>query len=141
MKPYQVLLRLHESVYRRTRGWLGHRLIGMPTLLLTTRGRRTGRERTRALVYAASGTDLAVVASNGGQDAPPAWLLNLTADPRVTVRLGRHRYAATARVVPPGDDRYDALLARCDAVNRGRYSQHRQMTSRPIPVVVLERMA
>lgn len=63
------VLRLHQAIYEATGGVIGHRLIGVPTLLLTTTGRRTGDRRTAALVYAkdADGS-LVVVASNGGAD-------------------------------------------------------------------------
>ncbi|MDL4817348.1 nitroreductase/quinone reductase family protein [Actinomadura opuntiae] len=139
MTLYQLVLRVHQSLYRLSRGWVGHRLLGVPTLLLTTTGRRTGRRRTRALIYARVGDELAVVGSNGGRDAAPAWLLNLTADPQVGVRIGRCRLSATAQVVRPGTGAYSALLARCDAINKGRYSRYQQLTRRPIPVVLLAR--
>lgn len=137
MTPYQLMLRSHQFLYRRSGGLVGHRLLGVPTLLLTTAGRRSGRRRINALIYANVGDQLAVVASNGGRDAPPGWLLNLAADPRVAVQIGRHRSWAVAQVVPPGHARYTDLLGRCDAVNRGRYSEFQQLTHRPIPIVVL----
>lgn len=131
------VLRLHRSLYRRSRGWVGHRLLGVPTLLMTTTGRRTGQPRTNALTYMTVGDDLAVVASNGGRDTPPAWLLNLAAKPHVGVQVGRHRSSATAQVVTPDDARYDDLFASCDAANRNRYSAYQRQTDRPIPVVLL----
>ena len=72
---------LHEQLYKRTDGRLGHRMIGVPTLLLRTTGRRSGATRTNGLVYARDGDDYLVVASNGGADRPPAWLHNLRANP------------------------------------------------------------
>ena len=65
------LLRLHEAIYKRTDGRIGHRMIGVPTLLLRTTGRRSGAPRCNALVYARDGQDYLVVASNFGLPKPP----------------------------------------------------------------------
>src|ERR1700716_2245076 len=92
------VLRFHEQVYKRTDGRVGHRMIGVPTLLLRTTGRRSGATRTNGLVYARDGDDYLVVASNGGADRPPAWLHNLTAKPEVEGQAGRERRKGTARV-------------------------------------------
>src|SRR4051794_39675295 len=70
------VLKVHERIYKATDGRLGHRMIGVPTLLLRTTGRRSGAVRTNGLVYACDGDDYLVVASNGGSDRPPAWLYN-----------------------------------------------------------------
>lgn len=137
---YTRLLATHAFLYDRSGGLIGHRLLGVPTVLLRTTGRKTGLERTSALVYAADNLHpetLLVVASNGGADRPPAWLLNITANSEVTVQLRRKKYAATATAIFPGDADYDRLMGLCDANNRGRYSRYRSMTKRPIPVVAL----
>src|SRR2546430_2361254 len=84
----------------------GDDLIGVPTLLLRTTGRRSGAARTNALVYARDGDDYLVVASNGGADRPPAWLYNLQADSNVGIQVGRERRTARARVVEPSDPDY-----------------------------------
>ncbi|POM25809.1 Deazaflavin-dependent nitroreductase [Actinomadura rubteroloni] len=141
MSAYTRLLATHQWLYQASGGRVGHRLLGVPTLLLTARGRRTGKLRTVALVYARDGDDLLVVASNGGNDKPPAWLLNLSAAPTVNIRVGRRQYRATARIVRPDDDAYDRLLALCDAANRDRYSAYQRMTSRPIPIIALSPQA
>jgi len=60
-------------------------------VLLRTTGRKTGAERTAALVYLEDGDDLVIVASNGGSDRPPAWLLNIQKMPTVGVQIGRER--------------------------------------------------
>ena len=72
---------------------------GRPCLLLRTTGRRTGKSRTSALVYARDGAEYVVVASLGGSDHPPAWLHNVRADPQVGVQVGRKRFPATATIV------------------------------------------
>ena len=137
MSAYTRLLDTHAKIYKATDGRLGHRLLWVPTLLLHTTGRKSGITRSSALVYARDGADLLVVASNGGSDRPPAWLLNLTADSAVEVQVGRKRTKATARPVFPDDADYERLLALCNANNKDRYATYRKRTDRPIPVVVL----
>src|SRR5690242_7990017 len=100
-------LRLHEELYIRSDGRLGHRMIGVPTLLLRTTGRRSGARRTNGLVYARDGDDYLIVPSNGGADRPPAWLHNLKADPDVEIQIGRRRRRGMARVVEPSDPTYE----------------------------------
>src|SRR4051794_982343 len=80
------VLRLHQRLYESSDGRVGHRMLGVPTLLLRTTGRRSGATRTNGLVYARDGDDYLVVASNGGADQAPAWLHNVRADPEVEFR-------------------------------------------------------
>jgi deazaflavin-dependent oxidoreductase (nitroreductase family) len=137
MSLYTRTLEVHAAIYERTDGRLGHRLLGVPTILLRTTGRKSGQERTSALVYARDGEDFLVVASNGGADRPPAWLLNLKAQPEVSFQLGRERRTATARPVHPDDADYERLMKLCNDNNKDRYATYRTRTDRPIPVVVL----
>jgi len=137
MSLYSRTLQAHAKVYERTDGRLGHRLLGVPTILLRTTGRKTGQERTSALVYARDGEDFLIVASNGGADRPPAWLLNLEAQPEVSFQLGRERHPATARAVYPDDADYERLIKVCNDNNKDRYATYRTLTDRPIPVVAL----
>ena len=96
--PY---LRFHRYIYEKSDGRVGKHSNRVPALLLTTTGRRSGRApHQRAHLLPRPG-DIIVVASNGGSDRPPAWLLNLQADPEVTVRVGRQVLPATARVATP----------------------------------------
>jgi F420H(2)-dependent quinone reductase len=131
------LLTVHQRLYERTDGRLGHRLIGVPSALLRTTGRRTGQTRSCALVYARDGGAYLVVASNGGSDRPPAWLLNLQANPDVEIQVGRNRTAATARVVTADEPDYPRLWAAVNDNNHGRYRRYQARTSRKIPVVVV----
>jgi F420H(2)-dependent quinone reductase len=135
------LLHVHQAVYDLTDGRAGHRMLGVPCLLLRTTGRRTGKSRTSALVYARDGDDYLVVASLGGSDHPPAWLHNVRADPHVGVQVGRERFAAVATVVERGSADYAPLWKAVNEVNRGRYDRYQAKTSRPIPVVKLSRLA
>jgi len=141
--PY---LRLHQFVYRVSRGFLGRHVGGHRALLLTTRGRRTGLDRTVALIYARRDEDFIVVASNGGSQRHPAWYLNITSEPNVHVQVGRKRTAATAQIAA-GDER-DVLWGLVNRKNRGlaalihpgakgRYDMYQRHTARAVPVVVL----
>ena len=131
------VLRLHEALYKRTDGRVGHRMIGVPTLLLRTTGRRSGETRTNGLVYARDGGRYLVVASNGGADRHPAWLHNLRANPDVEIQIGRERQDGRAEIVEPGNPDYDRLWQIVNENNRDRYSAYQKQTSRPIPVVVV----
>lgn len=84
-----------------------------PTLLLTTTGARTGRDRSVALPYFMDGASYVVVASNGGGPRDPQWLRNLEADPACTVRVRRRDVRATASISRVDDDQrlYDLAVA------------------------------
>ncbi len=131
------LLHLHQAIYEATDGRIGHRLLGVPCLLLRTTGRRTGKTRTSALVYARDGEDYVVVGSLGGSDRAPGWLHNVRARPHVGVQVARERFPAVATVVERDDDDYDRLWRLVNDNNRGRYDAYQAKTDRPIPVVRL----
>ena len=131
------LLSLHQSIYERTDGRLGHRLIGVPSLLLRTTGRRTGQPRTSALVYARDGDGYVLVASRGGSDSPPGWLYNVEAEPAVEIQVGRARWAATAHIVRAGDAGYPGLWKLVNDKNYGRYDRYQTRTQRKIALVVV----
>jgi deazaflavin-dependent oxidoreductase (nitroreductase family) len=134
---FSYTLRVHEKLYKATDGRIGHRLLGVPTLLLRTTGRRSGVTRTNGLVYARNGADCLVVASKGGSDQPPAWLLNLEAKPEVGIQVGRERQKASSRVVESSDLDYARLWKIVNENNGDRYTAYQSETSRPIPVVVI----
>lgn len=131
------VFRLHQGLYVRTGGRVGHRLIGVPSLLLTTTGRRSGRPRTSALVYARDGSDFVVAASNGGLDQDPAWILNIRSNPAVRIQVARRRGSGRARVVERDDADYARLWGLVNAVNHNRYDGYQARTSRPIPLVAV----
>ena len=131
------VLRVHEKLYIASDGRVGHRMIGVPTLLMRTTGRRSGATRTNGLVYARDGDDYLVVASNGGADRGPAWLHNVKANPAVEIQVGRERQPATARVVDSTDPDYPRLWQIVNENNRDRYSEYQKKTARPIPVIAL----
>lgn len=81
-------MRAHVALYRRTGGRLGGTLWGMPALLLTTTGRKTGKTYTTPLNYILAGRVPVVTAFNSGHRRPPAWRLNLQACPRAIAQIG-----------------------------------------------------
>jgi len=120
---------------RASGGRLGTKYRGAPTILLTTKGRHSGKDRTVPLLAIPVGEGYAVTGSNGGHDRPPDWYHNLVANPDVRVQVGRRSFAASARVVA-GPER-DALYERFVAV-LPTYHQYEEATSRVIPVVLIE---
>jgi F420H(2)-dependent quinone reductase len=137
MSVQSQVLRVHEAVYKATDGRLGHKMIGVPCLLLRTTGRRSGQTRTNGLVYARDGDDYLVVASKAGADKAPAWLFNLRANPDVEIQVGRERRKATARVVERSDPDFERLWKIVNENNHDRYDGYQKITSRPIPIVAL----
>lgn len=106
-----------------------------PALLLQTRGRRSGQARQAALPYFRIGGKLLVVGSKGGMPTDPAWVTNLRADPAVSAWITRRRHDGRARVAT-GDERAELwaeLVARVPT-----YAHYQSLTTREIPVVVLE---
>ena len=130
-------LRVHERLYIASDGRIGHRMLGVPSLLLRTTGRRSGMTRTNGLVYARDGDDYLVVASNGGADRAPGWLHNLRANPAVEIQVGRKRQPATARIIERSDPDYDRVWKLVNDNNRDRYAAYQEQTARPIPVIAL----
>ena len=133
------ILRVHAVVYERTDGLIGHRLLGVPCLMLRTTGRKSGQTRTNSLVYATDGDRYVVVASKGGDPKAPAWLLNLRAAPQVEVQIGRRRFRATATEIGRGDPDYARLWKLVNDNNGDRYEAYQDKTTRPIPLVALTR--
>jgi deazaflavin-dependent oxidoreductase (nitroreductase family) len=131
------VLRIHDSVYRNTNGWIGHRTLGIPSLLLHTVGAKTGKARTTSLTYARDGANYLIVASKGGDPKAPGWYHNLKANPNVEINVGPKRFGVTAKPVLPDDPDYARLWQIVNKNNGDRYTAYQKKTSRPIPVVVL----
>lgn len=132
------MLRLHNAIYQKTGGRIGHRLPGMPpNLLLHTIGAKTGQPRTTALTYARDGESYLIVASNAGAKRYPGWYHNLRMHPECEINVGPKRLAVTAREVGPDAPDYARLWEVVNKNNGGRYTGYQQRTSRPIPILVL----
>jgi len=128
----------HVDRYLATDGEDGHDWQGVPTLLLTTHGRRSGEPRTLPLIYGRDGERLLIVASRGGAPTHPSWYLNLLADPNVEVQVKGDRFRATAH--PAGPDERGRLWKTMTGIWPD-YNTYQTRTDREIPVVVLERAA
>jgi len=109
----------------------------VPTLLLTTVGRKSGRVLTMPLIFGRSGDDYIVVASKGGAPTHPAWYLNLLTQPEVEVQVKAEKFRARARTAV-GEERA-SLWVKMVAIY-GPYTQYQAKTDRQIPVVVLSRI-
>jgi deazaflavin-dependent oxidoreductase (nitroreductase family) len=128
----------HVDRYLATDGEEGHDWNGTQTLLLTTTGRKSGEPRIAPLIYGTHGDDVMVVASKGGAPEPPAWYVNLQANPNVEVQIKGDKYAATARTAT---DEEKPELWKTMTAEWPDYDNYQRKTDRPIPVVVLERKA
>ena len=126
---------LHRTVFRLSNGRIANRGMGMPVVMLTTTGRKSGKLRTTMLTSPVQDGDRYVlVASNGGDDRDPAWLLNLQANPTVEVAIDGTTRAMTARVASP--DEKAELWPRVVSGYKG-YANYQTRTDRDIPLVIL----
>jgi deazaflavin-dependent oxidoreductase (nitroreductase family) len=133
---FKGLNAIHRSVFRISKGKVAGRGYGMPVLVLTTTGRKSGAPREVMLTspLQEDGT-IALVASRGGDDRHPDWYHNLCADPDVTVEIEGATRPMRARVLE-GDERerrWAQIVAAHD-----NYAGYQRKTDRTIPVVLLE---
>ena len=126
----------HIRNYVETDGQKGHTFNGKPTLLLTTRGRKSGLLRRTALIYGVDGADYVVVASNGGSAKHPLWYLNLVENTEVDVQVGSEKFAALAHAATLEEKaRLWSLMTEIFPT----YDSYQRKTKRDIPVIVLRR--
>jgi deazaflavin-dependent oxidoreductase (nitroreductase family) len=124
----------HVQRYRETDGEVGYLWNGVPILLLTTTGRKSGEARTTPLIFARDGADYLVVASQGGAPTHPNWYLNLLEQPGAEIQVKAERIAVTGRAATAEE------RPRLWDVVRGpwpNYDVYQERTDREIPVVVL----
>jgi deazaflavin-dependent oxidoreductase (nitroreductase family) len=124
----------HVQKYRETDGEVGYLWNGVPILLLTTTGRKSGEPRTTPLIFARDGDDYLVVASQGGAPTHPNWYLNLLDRPEAEIQVKAERIRVTGRAAPAEE------RPRLWDVVRGpwpNYDVYQERTDREIPVVVL----
>ena len=132
LKP---LMGLHAKVYERTGGRIGHRVPGLPPMLLLDHtGARSGITRTAPLLYIPDGDDVVIVASKGGFPKHPAWFHNLKANPETTVQVGRERRPVRARVATAAE-RERLWPKAVDAY--ASYADYQRKAPREIPMVIL----
>ncbi|WP_244295881.1 nitroreductase family deazaflavin-dependent oxidoreductase [Micromonospora orduensis] len=126
----------HIQRYVDSDGADGGTYHGYPALLLTTRGRRSGKLRRTALIYGRDGDNHLLVASNGGSAQHPAWYLNLSADPTVEIQVGGERFPGRARTAT-AEERARLWSVMTEVFPT--YDRYQKDTDREIPVVVIER--
>ncbi len=126
----------HIQNYLETDGQKGHEYYGVSSLLLTTRGRKSGLLRRTALYYGVDGDHYIIVASRGGHDYHPAWYLNLADNPEVEVQVNADKFTALAHTA---DAEEKAHLWPLMAKLFPTYDRYQAKSKREIPVVVLVR--
>lgn len=125
---------LHRGLYRTSSGKLGGSIRGVPVLLLTTRGRKSGRVYTWPVCYVVEGENLLLVASAGGMPRNPAWYHNLLANPNVTIEIGKQSLKMVAE--PQEGSARDAYWARV-VREYPLFEGYQRKVARQIPVVLL----
>jgi deazaflavin-dependent oxidoreductase (nitroreductase family) len=122
--------------FRANGGKAGGMFEGMPLLLLTTRGAKSGQTRVSPLAYTKDDDRFIVIASKGGAPTNPDWFHNVRANPEVTVEVGTESFPARA-TVPQGGERqrlFDQMAAQLP-----NFAEYQKNTTRQLPVIVLER--
>jgi deazaflavin-dependent oxidoreductase (nitroreductase family) len=122
--------------FRANEGKVGGPWQGMPMILLTTTGSKTGRLHTTPLVSLMHEGNIYVFGSKGGAPDHPQWFLNLTANPAATLEVGAEKYPVRARILS-GEERDRIFAKQADVIPT--FGQYQQRTSRTIPVIALER--
>src|ERR1700746_863645 len=125
---------LHSMLYRSSNGVIGGRIAKSPVLLLTTTGRRSGKQRTVPLLYLTDGPNVVLVASNGGAVRHPTGWLNLQATPEAWIQIKDIRRRVKAEQASAAEKQ--RLWPRLTAMYPG-YTRYQEITARDIPVVIL----
>lgn len=125
----------HIRRYLASDGADGHLENGLPCLVMTTLGKKSGEPRQAAMIYGANGNSFVVIGSKGGSDTPPAWFVNLMATGGGMVQVKDRRYTVSARIAT-GEER--AQLWQQMVTIFPTYADYQHQTARELPVVVLQ---
>jgi F420H(2)-dependent quinone reductase len=125
----------HAWVVRRTGGRIGGRAFGAEILVLRTKGRRSGQQRDSPMFFLKRGDGFAVIASNAASKRPPAWWLNLQADPQAEALVRGTSYSVKARAAT--EQEVAELWPAFVDVYSG-YDYYKSIASRELPVVILD---
>ncbi len=132
---FKQFMRLQVFMYRRSGGKMMGHLRGMPLLLLTTTGRKTGKQRVTPLMYIRDGANYVITASNMGEDKHPAWFVNLQSNPQTTIEVDGKTSGVRAQQASPEEKaRLWAQLVKQAPFFEG----YQQKTTRDIPMVILQ---
>jgi F420H(2)-dependent quinone reductase len=129
-----AVTRVHSILYRRSNGVIGGSIANSPVLLLTTTGRRSGKQRTVPLLYLMDGPNVVLVASNGGAVRHPTWWLNLQTTSEAWIQIKGIRRRVKAEQASAAEKQ--RLWPRLTTMYPG-YKRYQEITDRDIPVVIL----
>jgi len=141
LKPVSAVLKycmpvLDRPLMRLSRGRISL-TYGLPTLLLTTTGRKSGEARSAPLLYIRYGKEMGLIGSSFGSTRHPAWYLNLMANPQASVLLDGETFAVTAREATPEERK--ELWLRATRLYGGFEKYETRVGDREIPILVLSR--
>ena len=122
--------------FRANDGIVGGALAGMPLLILTNTGAKTGQTRENPVAYTTAGDRYIIIASFAGGPHHPPWYHNLVSTPQVGVEVGREKFAATAEVLkePERSELFAAMVEKMPV-----FAEYQEKTTRIIPVIALSR--
>ncbi len=131
---FKGILGIFTTLYRLSNGKVMGRMAGLKILLLTTTGRKSGKEHTTPLGYFEQDGDYVIIASNGGADKHPFWFLNLKSNPDVSIEIKDKKIPAEAR---EADEATRKELWAKLVILSPQYGQYATSTKREIPMVLL----
>ena len=134
---FKLMTGIHVFLYRLTKGKFGGSMRGFKVLLLTTTGRKTGKQRTSGLGYfePTPGGGYLIIGSAGGADWNPAWYYNIRSNPQVKIQIGDKVMSATSEIIDDPERRkaiWDYLEKESPL-----YADYQKKTTRPIPLILL----
>jgi deazaflavin-dependent oxidoreductase (nitroreductase family) len=127
----------HVKVYQESNGEQGYLWNGVPILLLTTTGRKSGQPRTIPIIFTPYQNSFVIIASKGGSPEHPKWYLNIQDNPNVTVQVKAEVFKAVARTAQSPER--EGIWAQA-LKNWPNFDVYQSRTTRQIPVVVIERL-
>jgi F420H(2)-dependent quinone reductase len=129
------IFKIMVFLYNVSGGRIGGKMGKVPVLLLTTTGRKTGKQRTLPLVFIMDGPAYVITASAGGADKNPGWFINIRSNPRATIQVKDKHIKVTAEIAGP--EKKSELWARLVDV-APNFAGYQKRTSREIPMVILQ---
>jgi deazaflavin-dependent oxidoreductase (nitroreductase family) len=132
---HKAYVLLHSAIYRLTDGKIAGKVEGVPLLVLSTRGRFSGKWRSSPLMYLKKGEAFVVVASAGGSKTHPNWFLNLRANPHAVAEVNGDRREITVREASP--EERTRLWPELVRLYWG-WGEYQRRTDRQFPIVLLE---
>jgi deazaflavin-dependent oxidoreductase (nitroreductase family) len=132
---FKQFMRFQIFMYRRSSGKTFGYVRGMPVLLLTTIGRKTGKQRVTPLMYIRDGDNYVITASNAGEDKHPGWFVNLQANPHARIEVGNITRDVMAHQASPEEKEplWKQLVEQAPF-----FEGYRKKTTRDIPMVILQ---